>query len=84
MQDIIIKHKLKKRLNVVTNDNVSNNLILHIELVKLLRTNRLFNKMNTNVHNLEQVSCFTHVIQIVLQKLFDKIRIKLNTEFNTI
>jgi hypothetical protein len=76
MQDIIVRHKLKERLNVVINDNVSNNLILHIELIKLLRTNRLFDEMNTNVQDLERMSCFAHVIQLVLQELLDKIRIK--------
>ncbi len=84
MQDIIVRHKLKERLNVVINDNVSNNLILHIELIKLLRTNRLFDEMNTNVQDLKRVSCFAYVIQLTLQELLDKIKIKSNEKFKTI
>ncbi len=83
IQDIIIRHKLEKRLYIITNDNVFNNLTLHIKLIQLLRTNRLFEKVNTNVRDVKRVFYFTYVIQLILQKLFDKIKIKFNTNFKT-
>ncbi len=84
MQDIIVRHKLKKRLYVFTNNNVFNNLTLHIELIQLLRTSRLFEKINTNVRDVKRMFCLAHVIQLILQKLLNKIKIKFNTNFKTI
>ncbi len=84
MQDVIVRHELKERLYAITNDNVANNLTMHTELNRLLRTNRVFDEVETNVHDVERVSCLTHVIQLILQKLLSKIKIKLSVDFKTI
>jgi hypothetical protein len=84
VQDVIVRHELKERLYAITNDNVANNLTMHTELNRLLRTNRVFDEVETNVHDVERVSCLTHVIQLILQKLLSKIKIKLSVDFKTI
>ncbi len=79
MHDIIARHKLKERIYVITNDNVDNNLIMHEELMILLRT-KLFDNIETNVRDIEKVSCLAHVIQLALKELLDKIRINSKNE----
>ncbi len=79
VHDIIARHKLKERIYVITNDNVDNNLIMHEELMLLLRT-RLFDNIETNVRDIERVSCLAHVIQLALKELLDKIRINSKNE----
>ncbi len=79
MHDIIARHKLKERIYVITNDNVDNNLIMHEELMLLLRT-RLFDNIETNVRDIERISCFAHVIQLALNEFLDKIRINSKNE----
>ncbi len=84
MQDVVVRHELKERLYAVTNDNAFNNLIMHTKLNHLLRINRIFVDVESNVRDVERVSCLAHVIQLVLQKLLKKIRIKSNANFKTI
>ncbi len=79
VHDIIAQHKLKERIYVITNDNVDNNLIMHEELMLLLRT-RLFDNIETNVRDIERISCFAHVIQLALNEFLDKIRINSKNE----
>jgi hypothetical protein len=79
MQDIIARHKLKEQIYVITNDNVENNLTMHEELMLLLRT-RMFDNIDTNVRDSERISCFTHVIQLILKDLLDKIKINSKNE----
>ncbi len=79
MQNIISRHKLQRRILAITSDNVDNNLTMHIELLRLLRT-RMFDDVNFNVKDIERVSCFAHVIQLALQKLLEKIRINSKNE----
>ncbi len=83
VQDVVVRHKLKKRLYTITNDNVVNNLIMHTKLNRLLCINRIFDEVDTNVHDVERVFYLAHVIQLVLQKLLSKIRIKSNADFKT-
>ncbi len=45
MQDIISRHKLQHRILVTTNDNVDNNLTMHVELLRLLRS-RMFDDVS--------------------------------------
>ncbi len=81
VQDIIARHKLKERIYAIINDNARNNLIMHEELVRLLRT-RLFD--DVTVRDIKRVSCLAHVIQLVLKNLLDKIRINSkNQNFRT-
>ncbi len=83
VHDIIARHKLKERIYVITNDNVDNNLIMHEELMLLLRT-KLFDNIETNVRDIERVSCLAHVIQLTLKELLDKIKINSkNEDFET-
>jgi hypothetical protein len=84
VQDVIVRHELKVRLYAITNDNVANNLIMHTKLNRLLRINRVFDEVETNVHDVKRVSCLTHVIQLILQKLLSKIKIKLSADFKII
>jgi hypothetical protein len=79
MHDIIARHKLKERIYAITNDNVDNNLIMHEELMLLMRT-RLFDNIETNVRDIERISCLAHVIQLALKELLDKIRINSKNE----
>jgi hypothetical protein len=74
MQNIISRHKLQRRILAITSDNVDNNLTMHIELLRLLRT-RMFDDVNFNVKDIERVSCLAHVIQLALQELLEKIKI---------
>ncbi len=83
MQNVIIRFKLKKRLYIVTNNNVVNILTMHTKLNRLLRTSQVFDDIETNVYDVKLVSCFAYMIQLILQKLFDKIKIKLNVDFKT-
>jgi hypothetical protein len=83
MQDIIFRHKLQHRILATTNDNVDNNLTMHVELLRLLRS-RMFDDVNFNVQDIERVSCLAHVIQLALKELLDKIRISpKNDDFQT-
>ncbi len=84
MQNVVVRHELKERLYVVTNDNVFNNLIMYTKLNHLLRINRIFVDVESNVRDVEQVSCLAHVIQLISQKFFKKIKIKSNANFKTI
>jgi hypothetical protein len=79
MQNIIIRHKLQNRILVITNDNADNNLIMHIELFRLLRT-RMFENIKFNVHDIKRASCLAYVIQLTLKELLDKIRINSKNE----
>jgi hypothetical protein len=83
VQNVVIRHELKERLYVVTNDNAFNNLIMHTELNRLLRTNRMFVDVETNAHEIKRVSCLEHVIQLILREFLNKIRIKSNANFKT-
>ncbi len=83
MQDVVVRHELKERLYVVTNDNAFKNLIMHTELNHLLRINRIFVDVKSNVRDVERVSCLAHVIQLILQKFLEKIKIKSNANFKT-
>ncbi len=83
MQDIIFRHKLQHRILATTNDNVDNNLTMHVELLRLLRS-RMFDDVNFNVQDIKRVSCLAHVIQLALKELLDKIRISSkNDDFQT-
>jgi hypothetical protein len=84
VQNVVVRHELKERLYVVTNDNVFNNLIMYTKLNHLLRINRIFVDVESNVRDVEQVSCLAHVIQLISQKFFKKIKIKSNANFKTI
>ncbi len=84
MQNVVIRHELKKRLYVVTNDNAFNNLIMHTKLNYLLRINRIFVDVESNVHDIERVFCFADVIQLILQNFLEKIKIKSNVNFKMI
>jgi hypothetical protein len=77
MQDIIARHKLEERIYAIINDNAKNNLIMHEELVRLLRT-RLFD--DVIVRDIKRISCLAHVIQLTLKNLLDKIRINSKNE----
>jgi hypothetical protein len=83
VQNVVIRHELKKRLYAVTNNNAFNNLIMHTELNHLLRINRIFVDVESNVRDVKRVSCLAHVIQLILQKFLKKIRIKSNANFKT-
>jgi hypothetical protein len=83
VQDVVVRHELKERLYVVTNDNAFKNLIMHTELNHLLRINRIFVDVKSNVRDVERVSCLAHVIQLILQKFLEKIKIKSNANFKT-
>jgi hypothetical protein len=52
---------------------------MHEELMLLLRT-RLFDNIETNVRDIERISCFAHVIQLALNEFLDKIRINSKNE----
>jgi hypothetical protein len=84
VQDVVVRHELKKRLYVVTNDNAFNNLIMHTKLNYLLRINQIVVDVESNVRDVERVSCLAHVIQLILQKFLEKIKIKSNANFKTI
>ncbi len=84
MQNVVVRHELKKRLYAVTNDNVLNNLIMHTELNHLLRINRIFVDVESNVRDVERIFCLAHVIQLILQKFLKKIKIKSNANFKII
>ncbi len=79
IQDIISQHKLQNRILVITNDNVDNNLTMHVKLLRLLRT-RMFDDVELNVQNIKRVSCLAHVIQLTLRELLDRIRINSKNE----
>jgi hypothetical protein len=79
VQDVVVRHELKERLYAVTNDNVFNNLIMHTKLNRLLRINRMFDEVETNVHDVKWFFCL--VIQLMLQEFLSKIRIKSNANF---
>jgi hypothetical protein len=81
VQDVVVQHELKKRLYVVKYDNVFNNLIMYTKLNHLLRINRIFVDVESNVRDVKRVSCFAHVIQLILQKFLKKIKIKSNANF---
>jgi hypothetical protein len=56
---------------------------MHEELMLLLRT-KLFDNIETNVRDIEKISCLAHVIQLALKELLDKIRINpKNEDFET-
>ncbi len=79
MQDIISRHKLQHRILAITNDNADNNLTMHVELVRLLRT-RMFDDVKFNVQDIKRVSCLAHMIQLTLKELLEKIRINSKNE----
>jgi hypothetical protein len=82
--DVSLLLLLKKRLYVVTNNNAFNNLIMHTDLNYLLRINQIFVDFKSNVRDVERVSCFAQVIQLILQKFLKKIKIKSNANFKII
>jgi hypothetical protein len=57
---------------------------MHTKLNHLLRINRIFVDIESNVRDVKRVSCLAHVIQLILQKLLKKIKIKSNVDFKTI
>jgi hypothetical protein len=84
VQNVVVRHELKECLYVVTNDNAFNNLIIHTKLNHLLRINRIFVDVESNVRDVKRVFYLAHVIQLILQKFLKKIKIKSNTNFKTI
>ncbi len=56
---------------------------MHTKLNRLLRTSRVFDDVEINVHDVKRVSYLAHVIQLILQELLDKIRIKSDADFKT-
>ncbi len=81
MQNVVVQHELKKRLYIIINNNVFNNLIMHTKLNHFLRINRIFVDIESNVRDVKRIFCFAHVIQLILQKFLNKIKIKLNANF---
>ena len=71
VENVLIKHKLKTHLLVVTTDNADNNDMMQTELKNVLNQlhNVIWNK------KVDIISCFTHIIQFIKKTLITSLKI---------
>jgi hypothetical protein len=79
LHNVIVKYELQEGIMFVTSDNARNNKTMHSKLDRMLRTmlrtNHLLFYVKLNISKIERVSCLTYIIQLILQSLFEHIRI---------
>jgi hypothetical protein len=88
VKKILTRHNIQTRILIYTIDNVSNNIIFFLILIKNLNiitscVNVIFEKndeeddemSDKKKRNIVHVSCFTYVLQLTLQTFLDSIKI---------
>ena len=82
MKKILKKYNVEYRIFVIITNNTSNNKIFFNNLMNYFMKNFLDNSINFKIDendekkkNLKHVSCLTHVLQLTIKTLFDKIRV---------
>jgi hypothetical protein len=82
LNNVMIRHSLEDRILAIITNSASNNQTMLKELLRMIRDNRVYANLHTDVHDIQRVPCLAHVIQLAVKKLLDRIRINLkNVEF---
>ena len=76
---IVMKYRLQSRVISITTDNASNNSSLVLELNSMINT-ALKKKLVVFDNEIQHIPCLSHVIQLALQALLGKIRIRPKNE----
>ena len=82
MKKILKKYNVEYRIFVIITNNASNNTIFFNNLINYFMKNLIDNSINFKIdennemtNDLKHVSCLIHVLQLTIERLFDKIRV---------
>jgi hypothetical protein len=82
LNNVVVMHFLKSRILVITTNSAFNNTTMLEKLTRMIKTNRALTHLHLDVYDILRVFCLTHVIQLIVKKLLEHIRINLkNVEF---
>ena len=89
MRELLQKHNIENRFNVVITNNANNNKIFFENLIKWLKNESKTVELTHNVdldyeinlsrsdnENMQHIFCLTHVLQLILKALLNHVRIK--------